>query len=68
MAARAVVTMSAPVAIGDLDPEHLEAMRFQTFFYNGILASQLKGLCAKSGPRRRPRPTSIARHRRWYRR
>jgi dipeptidyl aminopeptidase/acylaminoacyl peptidase len=39
---RAIVTMSAPVAIGPLI-EHLEATRFQTFFYNGILASQLKG-------------------------
>lgn len=39
---RALVTMSAPVAIGPLI-EHLEATRFQTFFYNGILASQLKG-------------------------
>ncbi|HNN97587.1 MAG TPA: dienelactone hydrolase family protein, partial [Pseudomonadota bacterium] len=34
---RALVTMSAPVAIGPLI-EHLEATRFQTFFYNGILA------------------------------
>lgn len=39
---RAIVTLSAPVSIGPLI-EHLEATRFQTFFYNGILASQLKG-------------------------
>lgn len=39
---RAIVTMSAPVAIEPLI-QHLEATRFQTFFYNGILASQLRG-------------------------
>lgn len=39
---RALVTMSAPVAAQPLI-EHLESTPFQMFFYNGILAGQLRG-------------------------
>lgn len=39
---RALVTMSAPVAAAPLI-EHLQSTPFQMFFYNGILASQLRG-------------------------
>lgn len=39
---RALVTLSAPVAAKPLI-EHLESNRFQMFFYNGILANQLRG-------------------------
>jgi len=38
----ALVTMSAPVAAARLI-EHLESTPFQMFFYNGILAGQLRG-------------------------
>jgi hypothetical protein len=39
---RALVTMSAPVAAQPLI-EHLESTPFQMFFFNGILAGQLRG-------------------------
>lgn len=52
MELRAVATMSAPVAAGPF-VQHLEDKPYQTFFFNGILASRIKGY-VQAAPEQQP--------------